>query len=100
MVVSSRSTSMRPSSASFANSQSTIAEIPHRLVRSKLRSAGFSAPISAKTRMWVSRLSIPAGASRQDVADDRQLPAQAADQLTRLRVDRYQLGDRFAALCD
>src|SRR5215471_9513200 len=95
-----RSTSIRPSSASFAISHSTMAEMLQVRDCSNSCSRGFSLPASAWSRMCVSRFSIPADAGREDVALDLELALEAADQARRVAAERDQFGHRTPVLRD
>src|SRR6266545_2930910 len=95
---SSRSSSMRPSSASLASSHKTMAEIPQRAVRRIRPSRDVTSPVMAWSRMWVSRLSMPLETRREDVPFDLEPSLQLPDELCRLCSDRNQLGNRFSSL--
>src|SRR5262245_10249373 len=72
------------------------------LLESRAFSLGLSMSVKAKTRMWVSRLSIgvPRQARREKVAADLDLALEAADQHGRLARVRDQLGHGLAVLRD
>src|SRR3989304_9972780 len=97
---SSRSISIRPSLASLAISQRTMAEMLQVSSESKRRSRGVRLPPSACRRTWVSRLSIPGEPRGADVALDPDLTLEAADQIRRIVAKRDQLGNRLAVLGD
>src|SRR5664280_961912 len=103
----SMSRSIRPNCASLANSQITMAEIPHWSFASTSRSLTVSCPLRAWIRMWVSRFSIgtrgsrvPPHAGGQQIALDLQFPLHASNQRGAAGAYRNHLGHGLASFRD
>src|SRR5438876_330173 len=97
---SSRSTTILPSCASCATSQSTIADMLQRSLRRRRASDGDRRPATASSSMCVSRFSTPLHARGHDVAADMKFPAERADEARRVGSKRDELRYRLAALGD
>src|SRR5881275_158696 len=91
---------MRPSWASLAISQSTIAEMLQGSLRSSRVSRGRRVPTTAQRRTCVSTFSIPLDTGGEYFTLDPKLALERADQLGRVGAKRNKLGHRLATLRD
>ena len=96
-----RSISTQPSCTCLANSYRTMADTDHLLCVNKIRSDSRSSPLTARTRMCVSRLSIclPPDAGGKDVASNPDLVPHTTNQLGVFLIVGKNPGNWLSVFC-